>query len=344
MSAIYSKIFPCVHKELAYWKQRAQGIADSELRHQALESINTKTFHCEGGSIYAILAGDNWREAIRFIVAYQTISDYLDNLCDRSTSLDPEDFEALHESMLHALTPGNETVNYYRLRDEQDDSDYLRDLVLTCQEALQNIGNYESNRSYFIQLAQLYSDLQVHKHVKMEERVPRLTSWFKKHQHKWQDLTWYEFSACTGSTLGIFCLASYGFNDKLNKNLAEKIFQSYFPYMQGLHILLDYYIDQKEDAEEGDLNFCNYYEHSEEMKQRLVYFIAKTEEHVKGLPDGHFHKMIQKGLVGMYLADTKVQSLHKSRQMIKSLLRAGGVKAKFFYFNTKLYHKIRPVL
>jgi len=55
-----------------------------------------------------LLAGEKYKEAIRFIVAYQTISDYLDNLCDRSTSSDPADFRALHESMLHALTPGGQ--------------------------------------------------------------------------------------------------------------------------------------------------------------------------------------------------------------------------------------------
>ena len=61
-----------------------------------MASIETKTFHCEGGALYALLAEAHRDDAIRFIVAYQTISDYLDNLCDRSTSLDPEDFTLLH--------------------------------------------------------------------------------------------------------------------------------------------------------------------------------------------------------------------------------------------------------
>ena len=32
----------------------------------------------------ALLANEKYKEAIRFTVAYQTISDYLDNLCDRT--------------------------------------------------------------------------------------------------------------------------------------------------------------------------------------------------------------------------------------------------------------------
>src|SRR3954449_3525695 len=103
MSKTYRKIFPCVHKELSYWKTRAEGIPNPELRIQALASIEHKTFHCEGGAILALTAKGDYQKAIKFIVAYQTISDYLDNLCDRSTSLDPADFAALHESMSDAL-------------------------------------------------------------------------------------------------------------------------------------------------------------------------------------------------------------------------------------------------
>ena len=94
MSKTYRKIFPSVHKELSYWKTRAEGIPNPELRKQALASIEHKTFHCEGGAIMALMANEHYHEAIRFIVAYQTISDYLDNLCDRSTSQDPADFAA----------------------------------------------------------------------------------------------------------------------------------------------------------------------------------------------------------------------------------------------------------
>ena len=87
MTKVYRTVFPVVHKELAAWKERAEAIPNRELRTQALSSIEHKTFHCEGGSILSLLALDKKEDAIRFIVAYQTISDYLDNLCDRSVSL-----------------------------------------------------------------------------------------------------------------------------------------------------------------------------------------------------------------------------------------------------------------
>jgi len=344
MIRIYRAIFPQVHKELGQWRDQAEKIPNEELRKQALDSIEDKTFHCEGGSVYAILANENWREAIRFIVAYQTISDYLDNLCDRSTSLDPEDFRQLHESMLDALTPGNDLKDYYAYREEKDDGGYLSSLVQTCQDSLKKMPHYDMIAPFTLELSSIYGDLQVHKHVTFDERIPRLQTWFGDHKERWGDLSWYEFSACSGSTLGIFCLVSYGFGGELNKELARQVYNSYFPYMQGLHILLDYYIDQEEDKEEGDLNFCTYYDHEDHMKERFVYFIDQTTKHVDQLPHSSFHQMIRKGLVGMYLADQKVETIKGARMMVRDLLKVSGKKATFFYVNTKLYHKIKPGL
>ncbi|MFC7063909.1 tetraprenyl-beta-curcumene synthase family protein [Halobacillus seohaensis] len=341
MIRVYKKIFPRVHIELNLWREKAKAIPNQELRTQALASIQAKTFHCEGGGIYSLLAKDQWEEAIRFIVAYQTISDYLDNLCDRSTSMDPKDFKMLHEAMVDALTPTNQVKDYYYFRKDKDDGGYLRSLVLTCQDVLGQSSNYQISQSYTTTLGQLYSDLQVHKHVREEERIPRLKHWHQNHQSKCPQLEWYEFSASTGSTLGIYCLVSYTLSGNMTDQLAEQIDQSYFPYMQGLHILLDYYIDQEEDEEEGDLNFCSYYEHEDRMRERFVYFVNETNRSIKNLPNRAFHQMVHEGLVGMYLADHKVKALDHAKSFVKSLLRASGKKATFFYLNTKVYNRIR---
>lgn len=329
---------------LSTWEASAEQIPNAELRKQALDSIEDKTFHCEGGAIYSLLSQNYWKEAVQFIVAYQTISDYLDNLCDRSTSLDPNDFQCLHQAMQDALTPEAQLKDYYAFREEKDDGGYLASLVQTCQHTLRSLPNYNQLKPYTKELCALYSDLQVHKHVTLEEREPRLKEWFTLYSNRWNDLSWYEFSACTGSTLGIYCLVSYGFGQTLTDEQIQNIYEGYFPYMQGLHILLDYFIDQEEDLVEGDLNFCNYYDHEDHMKQRFRYFIEQTQAHVQSLPHASFHQMVQKGLVGLYLADRKVESIKGANEVVKELLNVSGMKAKFFYMNTKLYHKIKPGL
>ncbi|WP_245835809.1 tetraprenyl-beta-curcumene synthase family protein [Virgibacillus ndiopensis] len=340
MIHVYRKIFPEVKRELYYWTKRAEKIPNRELRMQALASLDAKRFHCQGGSIYALLAGERRKEAVRFIVAFQTISDYLDNLCDRSTSLDPNDFRLLHQSMVDALSPENSVKNYYALRKEQNDGGYLVELVKTAQSTLRYLPGFSYIQDYIVSLNALYNDLQVHKHVKVEERIPRLQEWFSIHKGKAAKLEWYEFSAASGSTIGIFCLVSYTIGGKMTEELAKKISDCYFPFMQGLHILLDYYIDQQEDIDEGDLNFCSYYMDYKHMEKRFVYFINNASQFVQYMPNPEFHKMVVSGLVGLYLGDKKVQNLESGNKIRRSLLQASGRNGRFFYWNTRMYQMI----
>lgn len=341
MYQIYRKILPMVNAELMKWREMANNIPNNELRKQALASIDNKDFHCEGGAILSLIAEKHQKDCLTFIVAYQTISDYLDNLCDRSTSLDPEDFAALHESLKHALMPEATPTNYYRFRKDQDDGGYLQSLVTTCQKQLQKTLHYDKTKNTLIQLAEYYCDLQVHKHVCISERENRLINWFDTHKANLSHLAWYEFSACAGSTLGIFSLVAYAFRQDLSQSQIERIEHGYFPYTQGLHILLDYFIDQEEDKSGGDLNFCQYYPSEEQMMERLCYFIDESRQSITEMPNARFHQMINLGLLGMYLSDQKAQSDVKMKKLAKQLVDHAGFTAKFFYFNVKTYRLLK---
>ena len=341
MSRVYRKVLPAVHQELAYWKSRAEKIPNPELRAQALASIEHKTFHCEGGAILALTAKGEYRKAIKFIVAYQTISDYLDNLCDRSTSLDPIDFAALHESMSDALVLHAEDKNYYRFREDQDDDNYLHDLSETCRSVLRELKHYDKIKDYLLELCQYYCDLQINKHVVHDERVPRLEKWFNHYQQQLPEMEWYEFSACSGSTLGIFCLVSYAMREDFKTSDAENIRKGYFPYIQGLHILLDYFIDQEEDIAGGDLNFCAYYENQETLFNRLNHFVVEADRHTEFLPHKKFHQLINRGLLGIYLSDEKVRKQKNVRKLARGMIKSGGWVSYFFYFNGLAYRSIQ---
>jgi tetraprenyl-beta-curcumene synthase len=320
--------------------RRAAEIPDPELRKQALVSIATKTFHCEGGSIYGLLAADQYPEAIRFIVAYQTISDYLDNLCDRSTSLNPDDFRVLHLSMRHALTPTAIPEDYYQLREEQDDGGYLAFLVKTCQDVLAGLPAYRFIAPHLYELADYYCDLQVYKHVRKEKRVPLLKGWFDKKKENLPAMEWYEFAACCGSTVGIFCLVAHAFRQDCNDLLARRIKEAYFPWVQGLHILLDYLIDQDEDSRGGDLNFCSYYDDRDEMVSRLSVFYTQANLKIASLPYAGFHRLINQGLLGIYFADKKVCRQKEVQKAAKKMVWQGGYVSIFFYLVCWLYRRM----
>jgi len=338
---IFLHVRPRVQHYLNGWRQRAEAIPDPELRRQALMSIRDKTFHCEGGAVYALLAGSHFDEVLRFIIAYQTISDYLDNLCDRSTSLDPADFRTLHQSMVHALTPRAPLDNYYALRQEQNDGGYLADLVKTCQKVLAELPTSPLIAPALHELAGHYRELQVHKHVRQDQRVRRLKEMYLNHPEYAPLMTWYEFSACTGSTLGIFCLLASAFQQGFDEALSQRIRRAYFPWVQGLHILLDYLIDQEEDLASGDLNFCSFYPDTKELERRLKHFYAQADESIAQLPYAPFHRLIIRGLLGIYLVDRKVRRQGGVMEIARSMIRQGGATAYFLFFHCFIYRWLR---
>lgn len=332
----YRYVLPEVHKELDSWQKRASAIPDPELRQQALASINDKTFHCEGGCVYAAAAVDKRRLLIPLIVAFQTISDYLDNLCDRSTSLDPDDFYCLHQAMLDAVSPDTPLHDYYAVRknssEPYEDGGYLQHLVETCRNQILQFPSYALVQQQIVKWTGLYRDLQVYKHVLPAEREQRLINWWQIHRSDACGLPWHEFAAATGSTLGIFALFTEALKSGTTADTVVRLQEAYFPWIAGAHILLDYLVDYEEDRIGGDLNFISYYRDRDDALRSLQRISAKSREAAQRLNDlSPIHAIAVDGLFGMYLADGKVQRQTVIAKMGKSLLSKSAFRSKFFY-------------
>ncbi|SMG53591.1 tetraprenyl-beta-curcumene synthase [Paenibacillus aquistagni] len=339
MYRVYKYLLPEVRQELARWSARAASIPNEELRQQALASLSTKQFHCEGGSVYAAIYPEQRDILIPLIVAFQTISDYLDNLCDRSTSLDPRDFRLLHQSMLDAVQPERPLTNYYALREEQDDGGYLHALVMTCRDSIEKLEAYDQVREDIVQLVTWYTDLQVYKHIDKTKRESALLTWWEPYQHDFSELGWNEFAAATGSTLGMFYLFAAAVDKNMTREHARIIREAYFPYVCGLHILLDYLIDQEEDRIGGDLNFCNYYPDQETVILRIEHFATKAKQATSKLPNARYHRMIIEGLLALYLSDHKVREQSEVLQVSKRLMKGSPLMRIFFWINSHWIRK-----
>ncbi len=334
MFRVYKYVLPEVRGQLRLWKEAAQRMPDPELSKQALASIATKQFHCEGGAVYAAANLPMRHVLIPLIVAFQTISDYLDNLCDRSTSLDPNDFRRLHQSMLDAVDPSAPLHNYYAFRQEKDDGEYLNNLVKTCQSCICMLPSYVLVMERIRELVSLYCDLQVYKHIRKDLREGELRRWWDDHKARYPQLGWNEFAAATGSTLGVFMLFLAGSDPDLRQEQVERIREAYFPYVCGLHILLDYLIDQEEDLTGGDLNFCSYYRDREETVQRIALIVEEARSKILCLEHPPFHRMIIEGLLALYLSDPKVRKQREVKQISKQLMRNSPLTRLFFFLNS----------
>ncbi len=334
MISVYRYILPGVNEQLSIWKSKAASIPDEELRTQALASIATKQFHCQGGAVYAAAHLSMRHVLIPLIVAFQSISDYLDNLCDRSTSLDPKDFRQLHQSMLDAVDPTKPLHDYYAFRDEKEDGGYLQDLVQQCQTSISQMPSYLKVADQVKEFVGLYCDLQVYKHIRKDLREPQLHQWWDNHHHKYRQIDWNEFAAATGSTLGMFMLFLAACDPNLTDKQVQSIREAYFPYVCGLHILLDYLIDQEEDIVGGDLNFCTYYDSLDTTVERIAFIVQEARSKILFLEHPRFHRMIIEGLLALYLSDPKVNSQHQVKKISKRLMKNSPLTRLFFWINS----------
>ncbi len=321
-----SGILPEVRKLLKYWQREAELCPSIELKRQALLSLKTKDFHCQGGAVFAVPYPQKRRELLQLIVAFQTICDYLDNLCDRAGCTDGRAFAQLHRSLIDALTPGQEQGDYYKYYPHKNDGGYLEKLVHECKTHITELPSWDRVKGQVLALVELYSSLQVNKHLMPEIREDSLKHWALSANNRHSCIFWQEYSAACGSTLAIFALMGLASQEKLDLEEVENLLNAYFPWICGLHILLDYFIDRQEDILGGDLNFTFYYDGEKEMIERLKLFVRQSHRCVNCLPESAFAKTVVEGLLAMYLSDRKIkeQGLEKTA---RELLAESGPPA-----------------
>lgn len=330
ISTFIKDIFPLVDNELNIWKAKASKSPDRVLATQALSSIRDKSFHAQGGSFYALYPGVDSNISVKLIVAYQTISDYLDNLCDRAEVYDEQAFSYLHLAMTDALDAGIDIHDYYKYYPYNNDGGYLPSLVNECRRCISKLPSYYLVKDSAIYYAKLYSNLQVYKHLKLETREKKMFDWAYSHVSTYPGIMPSEFCAASGSTLLIFMLFSLSSKPSISGAEIEAIKGTYFPWICGLHIMLDYFIDYNEDIKNKDLNFVQFYKNQDELLERLRLYIDKSEQMVKTLYNPHFHKTIIKGLLAMYLSDKKADEKNL-RWITESLISSQGIKFKILF-------------
>lgn len=317
----FLRLFPTVDAVLAEVTDQATKIPQPQLQYQALQSIDKKAFHCYGGAVMSLLAPASWRsDLVSLIVYLQTISDYLDNLCDRAGSTDAQAFLHLHQAMYDAINPQSNLTDYYA-RYGLSECVYLPYLVANCQQICQRLTGMPLIKAHLEGLVSYYSYLQAYKHMDPAERECCLQNYINDKVPNPHGLNWWELAAATGSTLGMFALLSLASRDNLKADEIDLTLTTYFPWVCGLHILLDYLIDFEEDLQGGDLNFVAYYDNQVDAWQALHHFVAEAKKQVRHLPHCSLHLLVVVGLLAMYMSDHKVKLqgiLSEARTLIKS--------------------------
>jgi tetraprenyl-beta-curcumene synthase len=317
-----ARIIPISAANLQAIRERAATIPDPQLRAQALASVDRKAYHVAGAGILAtFLTPEAARRYVAIVAPLETVYDYLDNLCDRHPGVGVEAYPVLHQAIGDALDPAAQTHDYYACGPSGDDGGYLRDLVQRTQRALADVPHLDLLRPRFAQAAQLYGEMQTHKHYPAGERERRCVAWYEQHRERYQDIDWHEFASAAGSQFHV-----YGplFEALLGRREAiEGTYDAYFPYVSAVHVLLDAFIDQAEDREHGELNFSRVYGGAAALRARVRSLFDAARGRLRALPGDRAHGFVLDVMTLFYLSHPKVAAQGLEREA-RALLRTNA--------------------
>ncbi len=316
------RVVPVAARTLARVRARAERIPDAQLRYEALSSVDGKAFHVAGASILAtFLRAGAARRYIEIVTPLETIYDYLDNLCDRHPDVRPDAYPELHLAIADALNPHAPPRDYYAKGPAGDDGGYLASLVAQTQRALADVPHLDRLRPCFADAAAFYAELQTFKHLPRGERERACVAWYERNRARFGALDWHEFACAAGSNMHVFAALYTACIDR--PEAIGQSYDAYFPFVSAIHILLDSFIDQDEDAEHDDLNFARVYGNIATMRERFAFMTSQARARLALLPDAGRHRFVLDVMTLFYLSHPKVASGDLEREA-RQLLRANA--------------------
>ncbi len=323
MAKFLTVIVPRASKRLRSIEARARIIPDDRLRNAALESICNKTYHVQGGCILAtFLPRSNADRYIRLIAALESIYDYLDTLCDRLPDVAPHAYPVLHQALFDALDPERPPRDYYSAGPGGDDGGYLNWLVAQSRQELSRLPGSGHLKELLRESAVLYTDLQTFKHYPPAQREAACRAWYERNRSEFLEYAWWEFASACGSQLQVYVLFFVSLKGEAQERHLREAYQAYFPALAAIHVLLDSFIDQREDSEHNELSLINCYDDTATMLNRMKVLKARCDRRLRELPDPARHRFVFQVMNLFYLTHPKVfaQGLNEQSQALLAAL------------------------
>lgn len=322
-------VFPDACREVRLWRARAQAIPDPALRRLALQAHGEKRGNLEGAAAFAAFAQPAGRHAaVRAVVAYQTMFDYLDNLSEES-SVDPiAGGQRLNRALLAAIAPSEPHHDYYAHRPCGEDGGYLHALISTCRVALTALPSFATIAELAREASERVATYQSLNHGDGNGRHDTFECWARDSGRAHARLRWWETGAAAGSTLDLFALIAAAADPALDRSVARMLGAAYFPWVGALHSLLDSLADQDEDIATGRRGLIDYYRSPDEAADRMATIATEAMSRVGALPGSRSHMLIVAAMTSFYLCDLSLSSSPHARLATPAVLEAMGCLAR----------------
>lgn len=310
-------------REIQMWRRRALAIPDLPLREDALSSIERKRGHTDGAALFWILPRRRNRSLLRLLVAYEMIWDFLDCVNERGASKGQANGRQLHRALVEALDPESPISDYYRYHPWQEDGGYLCSLVEACREGCEGLPSYARVRPSVIREATRAQVLALNHDLDSGSRDLALRDWAGKEFAVKDEVTWFELSGAASASLTVHAFLALAAESTCTEADVDRTYAAYFPWLSAATTMLDSYVDQAEDAVNGDHSYVAHYLSPTVATQRICELVRRSVYEVRRLPGGERHAVIAACMVAMYLSKDSART-PSMLPATDRLLSAGG--------------------
>lgn len=313
-----------VSREVRVWRERALQIPDEAIRHDALRSLAHKRGHTDGAALFWILPRRRHHDLLRLLVTYELIWDFLDCLNERGASEGTANGRQLQQALVEALDPAAPISDYYRYHPWRDDGGYLRMLVESCRRDCAALPSYGGVRPLVLREARRAQVLSALNHdLDPGGRDASLRAWVRREFAGERRLSWFELTGAASASVTIHAFLALASEPACSEAEMRRTCSAYFPWMSAATTMLDSYVDQAEDVENGDHRYIAHYATAQLADERVRELVLRSAREARRLRHGHRHAVITACMVAMYLSKDSAHT-PAMRASTASFVDAGG--------------------
>jgi tetraprenyl-beta-curcumene synthase len=309
--------------EVHAWRRRARTSPDAPLREDALSSLADKRGHSDGAALFWTLPRTRSTNLLRLLVAYEVIWDFLDSINERGAMAGEANGRRLHLALVDALDCERPVCDYYRLHPWQDDGGYLRTLVVSCRAHCAALPSYERVRARLRTEAIRAQVLAINHDTDPDRRDANLRAWAADEFPGGCEASWFELTGAASASLTVHVLLALAADELCTESEIVQAHGAYFPWISAATTMLDSFVDQLEDAENGDHSYVAHYPSPALAAVRMRELVRRSLSEVDALRDPERHRLIVACMAAMYLSKDSAHS-RTLRATSWSLVASGG--------------------
>jgi hypothetical protein len=293
-----------VRQELRHWRTQALLIADPVARCDALVAQEDKRVLVDGAALFWTLPKRRSGEALRLLVAFQTLANHLDNASERAAAANADLGTG---RLLVAALDLDVGPAAYAFATEGGDGEYVAGLVEACRDGCATLPGYRAVRGLLLTEAGRARSLDIEHDHDPHRRERRMREFAAAEYATVVDMKWWELVAGCSSLLTTIILLSLAADERLSRYGLTAAVEAYTS-AAIVSALLDNYVDQLEDPDASAHNYLNYYPSERVGVERLAMLIEQMMHRLGGLDHGERHLVIATSMTAMFLSSDAARS------------------------------------